>query len=98
MQTEVSWYKNIIHCILRDTELVPTRTRPDSAPFFSLCVSLLLGTCVLSEVLHPGEGSEVVTSLVTLQGGVLFVGGAWTTTRRDPKSGWNSWIFCVTKL
>ena len=35
-------------CILRNTELVPARTRPGSVPFLpSVCVSLLSGTCVL---------------------------------------------------
>ena len=82
------------HCILRDTE-VPTRTRPGSAPFLP-CVSLSFWyLCVVfcSDVLHPGEGLEIVTSLDTLQGAALFVVGAWTRHDRDPESDSNAGMF-----
>ena len=48
--------------------------------------------CFWSEEFHLVEGWEVGTSLVTLQGAVLFVVGAWTKHDRDPEYDFNGLI------
>ena len=62
----------------------------------SLCVSVFQYLCCFGpKYSTPAKGLRIATSLVTLQGAVLCVLGAWTRHDRDPERDENASIcFC----
>ena len=94
---EVASEKSVELCIL--TALHRTSTNENTIMFgtiLSLCVSVFQYLCCFGpKYSTPAKGLRIATSLVTLQGAVLCVLGAWTRHDRDPERDENASIcFC----